>query len=409
MRDLLPPDAGRHATLSGKLTRCFELSGYERVATPLFEFAEVMERGLGSREAPDMLRFVEPETGGVVSLRPDMTLQVARLVATRLGDAPSPVRLCYHGSVLRQRGARARRQRQIPQVGIELIGSQAPAGDLEVLSLAAAAARAAGLAQFVIDLGHARIAGALVEDLPAPAAEELLEALEAKDDTELLRRAERLRLPLKTRDALVALPGLSGAEDVFPRAQRVLAGTPAAPALLELKELYGSARGLANGVLVDLGETRDLTYYTGALFQIHAEGPGRALGAGGRYDGLLGRFGHTRPAAGFAFDLDDVAWALNHAGGQPETAPRILVLRSDGNDDGALLSALREQGLACAGQAPSPLETALAYARYFRYTGILDLSSGEPAWIGVESGKRTALPVPPGPLVSEVVRIVRER
>ena len=102
MRDLLPPEAFRHADLGRRLVRAFELHGYELVTLPLFEFAEVMERGLSSLDPHDVLRFVEPESGAVVSLRPDMTPQIARLVATRLGEAEGPVRLCYQGSVLRR-------------------------------------------------------------------------------------------------------------------------------------------------------------------------------------------------------------------------------------------------------------------------------------------------------------------
>ncbi len=141
MRDLLPPEAFRHADLGRRLVRAFELHGYELVTPPLFEFAEVMERGLSSLDPHDVLRFVEPESGAVVSLRPDMTPQIARLVATRLGDAEGPVRLCYQGSVLRRLRERARRHRQIPQAGFELVGRGGPHGDLELLAVAAAAAR----------------------------------------------------------------------------------------------------------------------------------------------------------------------------------------------------------------------------------------------------------------------------
>src|SRR5690606_29182444 len=162
---------------------------------PLFEFADVVERGLGSLEPHEVLKFVEPESGAVVSLRPDMTPQIARLVATRLSAEPGPVRLCYQGSVLRRRRERARRHRQIPQAGMEGSGAGGVAGERGLLGVVAAAVRAAGLEEFVIDLGHAGIAGALVEGLAPEAAHALLEALEVKDESELLRRAERSGLP----------------------------------------------------------------------------------------------------------------------------------------------------------------------------------------------------------------------
>src|SRR5688500_19049502 len=177
MRDLLPADARARANLGRRLLDSFELHGYERVTLPVFEYADVLERGLGSLDANEVLRFVEPETGEVVALRPDMTPQVARLLATRLADAPPPARLCYEGSVLRRRRERARRHRQIPQAGIELLGREGAAGDLEVLSSACAAVRAAGLRDFVLDLGHARIAGALLEAVDEASWPALIEAL----------------------------------------------------------------------------------------------------------------------------------------------------------------------------------------------------------------------------------------
>ena len=70
---------------------------------PAFEFASVIERGLGTLDTADVLRFVEPESGEVAVLRPDMTPQVARIVATRLGDHPKPFRLAYEGTVVRRR------------------------------------------------------------------------------------------------------------------------------------------------------------------------------------------------------------------------------------------------------------------------------------------------------------------
>jgi ATP phosphoribosyltransferase regulatory subunit len=113
MRDFLPPDARRQAGLAKSLIGAFELFGYELITLPVFEYAQVLERGLGELDAEAMLRFVEPESGAVVALRPDMTPQIARVLSTRLREAPSPARLCYQGSVLRQRRERARSHRQI--------------------------------------------------------------------------------------------------------------------------------------------------------------------------------------------------------------------------------------------------------------------------------------------------------
>jgi ATP phosphoribosyltransferase regulatory subunit len=407
MRDLLPPEAWRHAELGRRIVRSFELCAYELVTVPLFEFADVVERGMGGLGAHEVLRFVEPESGAVVSLRPDMTPQVARLVATRLEATPPPARLCYQGSVLRRRHERARRHRQIPQAGIELIGSRGPEGDLEVLSAAVLALRAAGLSDFVIDLGHARIAATLVEALEPARAREVLDALEVKDETEVVRRAERHGLSGPTLAALAALPMLHGAGEVWPKAERVLAGTSAEPYLRELKQLWEAARSseLSEKILVDLGETRDFAYYTGALFQIHAEGPGRALGAGGRYDGLLERFGAPRPAVGFAFGLDDVAWALERAGLAAVQPPKLLVAAGKNARAQQILAIAREIGLPAA-SAPEGDEV-LAYAGAWRYSHVLEALGDELYLTEVESRERKPVPAEPAALATALTARLR--
>jgi ATP phosphoribosyltransferase regulatory subunit len=371
MRDFAPPDARHQAELGRRMIECFELFGYELVILPVFEYAAVLERGLGALDRDEVLRFVEPESGAVVALRPDVTPQIARLVATRLAGAPLPVRLCYQGSVLRRRHERARRHRQIPQAGVELVGLPGPAGDLEILSLAAAAARAAGLAAFALDLSHARIAGALLEGASEEAARPVLEALEVKDASEVARRAESLTLEARERRALAELPELHGGDEVWARAEAVLGGTRAEPAFAELRGIWEAARaaGIAPELVVDLGETRSFAYYTGATFHIHAPGPGRPICSGGRYDGLLGGFGMPCAAAGFAFGLDELGWALATLGGS-EALPEKVLLDPGLGDFGP---ALRARGVRC---ALGPAADRLAYAKTWWYSHALELADG---------------------------------
>jgi ATP phosphoribosyltransferase regulatory subunit HisZ len=191
-------------------------------------------------------------------------------------------------------------------------------------------------------------------------------------------------------EALAALPELHGGDAVWPSAERLLNGTPASASLGELRRLYDAVgqAALAPRVLVDLAETRDLGYYTGPVFQLHAAGPGRALGSGGRYDGLSGRFGRDRPAAGFAFGLDELGWALGAAGRAPSEAPRLLVT----NGDTAVLQALRDCRLAC---APAPASDVLAHAQTFRYTHLVEITLTTATLVRVRDQGREALPRDP--------------
>jgi ATP phosphoribosyltransferase regulatory subunit len=362
MRDFLPPDARRLAELARRLLGSFELFGYELVTLPVFEYESVLERGLGSLDPEEVLRFVEPETGEVVALRPDMTPQLARVVSTRLSQAAPPIRLSYQGSVLRRRRERARRHRQIFQAGIELIGLDGPTGDLEALEVACAAARAVGLTDFVLDLGHARIAFALLEGVEPTRQRAAVEALHLKDRVELTRAAAAAGLPPREQAALAALSELHGGAEVLKSARASLAGTRAEAGLEELSRVLVDVerRGLAPSVVVDLGETRNFAYYTGTTFQLHAHGPGVPIASGGRYDGLLGGFGRPLPAFGFAFGLDDLVWALGRSAAG-ENPPRLLLTGAAA----ALAGALRQQGICC---AVGPEQDPLAYAKVWRYT-----------------------------------------
>jgi ATP phosphoribosyltransferase regulatory subunit len=283
--------------------------------------------------------------------------------------------------VLRQRRERARRHRQIPQAGIELIGLEGPKGDLEILSVAALAVRAAGLSDFVIDLGHARIAGALLSGESGAARRSIFEALTVRDTAEVVRRAQASGLSATEQSALAALTELHGGAEIWPRASKALAGTAAEAPLAELRRIWEAAQllGLAPEIVADLGEIRNFAYYTGTTFQIHARGPGRPLASGGRYDGLLEGFGLPRPAAGFAFGLDDLSWALGTPSVEAEP-PRVLLAASAA----ALAQALRAAGIAC---ADAPAGDALAYARAWRYSHLLEL--GDQAQLTRVSDQKT--------------------
>ena len=377
MRDFLPPDARRLSDLARQLLGSFELYGYELVTLPVFEYESVLERGLGALEPEEVLRFVEPETGEVVALRPDMTPQLARVVSTRLSQSPPPIRLSYQGSVLRRRRERARRHRQIFQAGIELIGLEGPAGDLEALEVACAAARSVGLDDFVLDLGHASIAFALLEGVEPTRQRAAVEALHLKDRAELERAAASAGLGQREQAALGALGELHGGREIFREARRVLGGTRAEAGLEELSRVLDEVerRGLAPSVVVDLGETRNFAYYTGTTFQLHAHGPGVPIASGGRYDGLLGGFGRPLPAFGFAFGLDDLVWALGREGAA-SLLPRVLLT----GGATVLAGALRQRGIRCAG---GPEQDPLAYARVWRYTHWVSTTAGQAVVISV--------------------------
>lgn len=363
MRDLLPEEAASRRRSSQAILERFALHGYRLVTPPAFELASVLERGLGAAAADDVMRFIEPESGEVAVLRPDMTPQIARIVATRLRDREPPFRLAYEGTVVRRRASRAKKHRQIPQVGVELCGVAGPEADLELLCLAADALReGVGLERFVIDLSDAGIVRELLADVPPPIATEISRALAKKDEASLVELCARV--PDGRR--ILALSHLRGGRDAIVAAAELLTGTRAEAPTVRLLALFDAAvaRGLGSLLSADPAEVRGFSYYTGTIFSIYAEGPGEPIGGGGRYDDLLGRYGANGAAVGLGLDVDALAWAVRTANGAVPTRSGVVVV---GTDDDPRLAELRGHGVAAVSVADPARARAYAGSWHFAY------------------------------------------
>ena len=325
LRDLLPDHSAHLAELSAKLHGVFSSFGYRRVLLPTLERLEVVERGLSPAAVAGVLKFVEPGSGEVVAIRPDITPQIARLYAARPDALPAPARLCYDGPVLRAREARAGRPREVYQAGVELLGEGGPRADAEALTVLVRALHRVGLRGAVVEIGHARFAAEVVAAarLPPGAQAEAEVALARKDEAALAALGRKGRGSAAARAALPQLATLYG-DGALRRARAVAAAIPgAAQALADVDATLRLARrGGLGEVAVDLGEVRGLGYYTGITFAGYATGAGSAVAAGGRYDALLARFGRPDPAIGFAVDLEFATQALERAGGRPPAPGR---------------------------------------------------------------------------------------
>lgn len=323
LRDLLPDHSAHLAELSGRLQEVFSSFGYRRLFLPTLERLEVIERGLSPSALANALKFVEPGSGEVVVIRPDITPQIARLYAARPDALPAPARLCYDGPVLRAREARAGVPRELYQAGVELLGAGGPSADAEALVLLARALERVGLSGARVEVGHARFAEAVVEAarLPEAARAAAWDALARKDEGTLAQLARRGRGSAEARAALPALAGLYG-DGALSRGRalsRVASGAAEALGEVEAALRLARRRGVRE-VAVDLGEARGLGYYTGLTFAGYAPGAGSRVAAGGRYDGLLARFGRPDPAIGFAIDLEFATQALERTIGRGRTA-----------------------------------------------------------------------------------------
>jgi ATP phosphoribosyltransferase regulatory subunit len=334
VRDFLPRAAARRRAIAEALLGEMSRWGYDRIITPAVEYADVLARGLGEDARAAAIRFVEPGTGEVVALRPDITPQIARVAATRL--LGEPLRLSYEGSVVRRSG---RGQREIIQAGVELIGVPPPDGDAEVIALAAGAFRAAcPRLPLVVDVGHAVPALAALAAVPAPRRAEAREMLARKDAAGLAA----LGRPL-----LPALAELYGAPaDVLRRARKLPWGARARAALDELDRILDLAGEQGAGALrCDLGEIRGFEYYTGVRFAGFVDGIGDAILVGGRYDDLVARYGRPARATGFSADVEAIAQAEQaHGVPEPEAAPTVRIAGGRGGRAHRIAAALRRAG-----------------------------------------------------------------
>lgn len=312
MRDHAPRAAAARLRVIETLLAEFDRAGFARVITPAFEYEEVLALGLGAAARAATVRFVEPSSGQVVALRPDITPQIARLIATRFREAKGPVRLCYEGTVVRLDRA-GRGQRELSQAGVELAGLAGPEGDAEVIALGVEALAAVGLVRPTIDLGHLGLARSLFSSMRLTSSEEdQVRRLMAKRDRQGLERVLRdLEVfPGIIRNAIEMLQ-LSGSPSILKAAKERLSKA-AQPAIAELAAIVAAveARRIDARLHVDLGEVRGFDYYTGVRFQAFVAGAPDAVLRGGRYDDLLARYGRPSPAVGFAVDVEAVAGAL---------------------------------------------------------------------------------------------------
>jgi ATP phosphoribosyltransferase regulatory subunit len=305
----LPAAADEKRAVEAALFSLFAGRGYREVIPPTFEYLDVLAPGLDAELIEKSYKVVDRATGRILVLRPDATAQIARMVGMGMFGSGLPLRLHYSVNVFRYEPEHAGRDREIFQIGIELIGARGPAADAEPIILAAKCLRRLRIARFTIAVGHGGFFQGLLRraGLSDSVRRALREAAARKD----LGKMDVLLTTAGVRGSnargLLALPTLVGGEEVLEAAGRLAPRSEdCRRSLGQLREVWQrvSAAGMSEHLLLDMGEVRRMEYYTGLVFDIYAEGVGGEIGGGGRYDHLIGCFGDELPATGFAFDLD---------------------------------------------------------------------------------------------------------
>ena len=257
------------------------------------------------------------------------------------------------------------------QWGIECVGLTGPEADAEVIEVAARACERVGLREFLVELAQVKIGTEVLEHVPDAARLVVVETLAAKDARALEKLLKEAGVVASERKRLLMLCELYGDRTVIAEARRRLRNQAARRALDELEKVVAllESAGLGDRVAIDLGDLRRHSYYTGVSMTLLAEGPGEPLGMGGRYDDLLGRYDAPAPATGFAFDVDNVAWALSAAGISLEGALPLRVLIAGGTraKQRAVAEQWRARGARVAAVSSKTMSEAKKYARAWDY------------------------------------------
>ena len=313
-KDILPGQMKTRRSVEDAIIRVFDKWGYDEVKTPDFEYVDTF----GASGAKGDFRFFD-RSNNLLVLRNDMTAPIARLTATRLQGGEKIKRLCYLANLYRYEEIQAGRQCEFEQAGVEMLGASGAAADAEVIVLAAAAMKAAGVERFAISLGHVDFINGLAEEAGFDAAQlrELKSCLRRHDAVamqELADSMENIRPEIKQLFADFLF--LQGGPELLERLGQVVTQEKCLSALDNLRWIYAlvEAYGAAEYLSFDLGLYRSLDYYTGMLFEIYLPELGYPVAGGGRYDKMMQSFGMDCPATGFALGVDRILLALERTG-----------------------------------------------------------------------------------------------
>ena len=373
-RDALFAECTLRRELENRLHGLFTARGYSEIITPTLEFYDVFNRDANPFPQEQMYKLTDAK-GRLMVLRPDNTVPIARVCATRLRTAALPLRLCYQQNIHVISPSLKGRDDEISQAGIELIGSDSRMADLEVIAAAVDALQACG-EEYRLELGNAAFFRELMQQLPAPehVKETIRDCIEAKNYPEL-------------NDILSALPGLFGGEEVFEKAAKLCSGDRFGSILSDLHTLWKAVAQFAGAerVTIDLGMMHRTDYYTGMILRGYLSGYGEEILSGGRYDKLLAEFGYDVPATGFAVNIDAAVKVLSRQQNDTPTeipASNVLIWAAEGCEAEAIEAAtnLRKKGLVVEHSLSASLEEARQYAAAHGIDSVLPIepsSKGE--------------------------------
>jgi ATP phosphoribosyltransferase regulatory subunit len=315
VEDCLPAECCIKKNIENALRNSFIISGYEEIETPAYEFIDAFQSGVGSYMQESMIKFVDPR-GRILVLRPDITVPIARVAATKL--LPGVKRLFYIQNSFASAEPSIGKAGEFTQAGVELIGDKRFQADTEVISLAIKSLKMAGLEEFAIDLGQVAFFKSIIGGLGLSdeLTDMLRHAVDSKDAMAIGAITRQFGITGRLKEQILKLPDLFGGYEVFDKALELSNDPGCKDAVENLRSVYLllSDLGFEDYISVDFGILHDIAYYSGIVFRGITPGIGFPVASGGRYDGLVSKFGSPAPATGFSLGIKRVMIAMERQG-----------------------------------------------------------------------------------------------
>ena len=332
VQDYMPRECAIKRGLEEKLRQELKANGFKEVETPAFEYFDVFSKGIGAYMQEKMIKFFDLK-GRILSLRPDITVPIARMVGTQDMAAGAPLRLFYIQDAYSAGGYTIAQRGEYTQAGAEYIGRAGSGADAEMIAMAIRMMLVSGVRDFKLDIGQVGYFKGIVEDmgLSDDNMEALRSLVDSKNSIELEFTLDNLGISGDTKERIMALPGLFGGAEVIAEAERLVSNETSLKALANLSEVYDALckMGYSKYITLDLGMLHKLGYYSGVVFRGLTSELGFPVLSGGRYDTLLGEFGEPAPALGFAMGIKRILITLERQGRLDEQTEEYTVIASD--------------------------------------------------------------------------------
>lgn len=331
VRDIYPEECKKKAVLRESLLEVIRRYGYKDIETPDFEYLDIFRKETGVVSCGELYKFFDRH-GKCLVLRPDITPAVARATAAMYSSEEFPIRLCYAGNTFVNNYEYRESSKENTQVGAELIGIDSDEADAELLAMAIDGLKKTELIDFNITLGHTDFVNSLLKasKLSNDIREEIEVLLRGRNYFGLDEILSTIDIDPSIKRIFHKLPDLSGNVEILKEAEKYTIDDRARKAILRLQNVYEvlSVYGLEQYITFDLGMYGDHSYYSGIVFHAHTYKTKKVIMRGGRYNHLLGKFGKTAPAVGFAIMIDDLLHALDKQQIPIETSATNIIVYS---------------------------------------------------------------------------------